>query len=295
MGVGDVSTFGRAWRKKARRRVAAQVGLVGDTQELLALDEVTRRLHMFEQSYLGVRPIPVTSIVGTVDRSGDFDRDFLPRRPDMEGRWERVEEIVERGDMPPIVVYEIEGRYFLVDGHHRVAIAHQRGIEYVDAEITRMRTRYPFPVGADLAQVIYSQAKHVFLDESGLARACPDVRIEVSSPSGFAELLEAVKVHGYDLCRQLGRFVEPDEVARHWHERVYLPALSAVREHGLPELFETELEGDLFLALHHRMRLVYFEREGPSYEDTARMTRAEATARRPLREAASKAISELTR
>jgi hypothetical protein len=294
LGVGDVSTFGKAWRKKTRRRVAAQIGLADDTGELLALDDVTRRLRMFEQSYLGVRAIPVGSIVGTVDKRGDFDRDFLPRRSAMEGRWGRVEEVVQRGDMPPIEVYEIEGRYFLVDGHHRVAVARQLGIDYIDAEITRIRTRYPFPVGADLGQVIHSQAKHVFLEESGLDRAVPEARIECSAPVGYVELLEQVKVHGYDLVRRLGRVVPQGEVAAHWYDRVYRPTIEAIREHGLPGLLENEADGDLFLAIHRRMRFLQYEQEDSSYEATVRLATEEARPRRRKSTETLKAIADLS-
>jgi hypothetical protein len=293
MAVGDVSTFGRAWRKTTRRRVAAQVGLAADTQELLSLDEVTRRLRLFEQRYLGVRPVPVSAIVGTVDRTRDFDRDFLPRRYEMEDRWSRVERAVQRGDIPPIVVYELEGRYFLVDGHHRVAVAKQLGIEYVDAEITIVRTRYPFPPGADLARVVHAQAKGVFMEESGLAGLEPRVEIESSSPAGYVELLEQVKVHGCDLMRELGRVAGPDEIARDWYHRVFLPTLASVREHGLPELFEVATEGDLFLAIHRRMRLMYFERERPTYEQTVKIAKEEATPKRRLASEALKAIGEV--
>jgi hypothetical protein len=292
---GDVSTFGRAWRRKARRRVAATVGLGQDTEELLPLDEVTRRLRLFEQSYRGVRPIPVSSIVGTVDRNGDFDRDFLPRRSAMEGRWNRVEQVVEGGTAPPIVVYELEGRYFLVDGHHRVAIARQRGIEYLDAEITSIRTRYPLPAGADIAQVIHSQAEHAFLEESGLAKAGRGGRMKTSRPVGYVQLLEHVKVHGYDLCRQLDRLLPPEEVAAHWYDRVYLPTLESIRQHGLPELFEEATDADLFLAIRRRMRLTYFEQEGPTVEETVKTAKDEVAPKRKASKpsAAMKAFGEM--
>jgi len=41
--------------------------------DLLALDEVRRRLRIVGQSYLGVRAIPVARIVGSLDRNADFD------------------------------------------------------------------------------------------------------------------------------------------------------------------------------------------------------------------------------
>jgi hypothetical protein len=277
MPAGDVSTFGRAWRKKSRRRVAAQVGLARDTQELLPLDEVTRRLRLFEQRYRGVRTIPVAKIVGTVDKGHDFDAEFLPRRPAMQERWSRVERALQRGDVPPIVVYELDGRYFLVDGHHRVAVARQLGMDHLDAEVTEVSTRYPLPPGADIASVMHAQARGLFMEESGLARLDPPVRIDASTPTAYVELLEHVKAHGHDLMRERARLLEPEEIARHWYERAFQPALTSIREHGLPELFEVATEGDLFLAIHRRMRLMYFEHpDGPGYEEAARRARQEA-------------------
>jgi hypothetical protein len=37
-------------------------------------------------------------------------------------------------------VYELEGSYFGADGHHRVALSRQRGIEVITAEVTRIHT-----------------------------------------------------------------------------------------------------------------------------------------------------------
>ena len=47
---------------------------------MLPFDETRRRLRVLGQTYVGVREIPVERIVGSVDREGDFDRDFRPRR-----------------------------------------------------------------------------------------------------------------------------------------------------------------------------------------------------------------------
>jgi hypothetical protein len=47
---------------------------------LLPFDEVRRRLRIVGQSYGGIHESPVERIVGSVDRSADFDRDFKTRR-----------------------------------------------------------------------------------------------------------------------------------------------------------------------------------------------------------------------
>jgi hypothetical protein len=42
--------------------------------ELLPFDDVSRRLGMVGQRYVGIRAIPIHRIVGSVDRSQEFDR-----------------------------------------------------------------------------------------------------------------------------------------------------------------------------------------------------------------------------
>jgi ParB-like nuclease domain len=137
----EVSTFDRARRRRVYRRLAARLGLLDRVDELLALEDATALLRPCGQAYIGVRTIAVRAIVGTVDRAGDFDGEFLPRRADMADRWYRVERVVRQGNAPPISVCELDGRYFVIDGHHRVAITRQRGIDHVEAEITRLLAR----------------------------------------------------------------------------------------------------------------------------------------------------------
>jgi hypothetical protein len=70
---------------------------------LLAFDEVRRRLKIVGQSYRGIREIPVERIVGSVDRSADFDRDFKSRRS--RSRLAALRTAFPDGDMPAIEVY----------------------------------------------------------------------------------------------------------------------------------------------------------------------------------------------
>ena len=44
--------------------------------DLLGLDEVRDRLRVVGQTYAGIQPIPVARIVGSLDRTADFDRSF---------------------------------------------------------------------------------------------------------------------------------------------------------------------------------------------------------------------------
>jgi ParB-like nuclease family protein len=253
------STFRRARRREAYRRLSELAGR-RSPNPLLALDEVSKRLRAFEQSYVGVRPIRVADIVGTVSRVDDFDRDFLPKRSKIRERWHSVEQRYPEGDFPPIVVYGLDGRYFIVDGHHRVAIAKQRGIEWIDAEITLLRSRWKLPSDADISKIIMEEQERRFMEETGLERTRPESRIVFSRPQGYIELLEHVKIHGFHLMQDRRELLEMAPVAEDWYDRVYLPTVDAIHREHLSELWPQATDADLFLWVSQRRRELFPER-----------------------------------
>jgi hypothetical protein len=271
-GLIPPSTFDKARRKKTRRRLVETFG-GEDTQELLPLKEVTSRLRMFNQHYVGIRTIPVEKVIGTTDRSIDFDRQFLPRRRDMAERWRRVEMAFPEGDFPPITVYEVNGYYFLVDGHHRVAIARQRGIEFIDAEVTQLTTRYPLPADADIGRIIHTEQKQIFMEESGLDRARPEAEIEFSRPAGYPELLELVKAHGFDLSREGSTSLDAEEVAGFWYDHFYLPAVDAIRGQHLYDAVPNTTDADLYLKVYQFRRAISPERGGMDFAEAVRLVK----------------------
>jgi hypothetical protein len=274
------STFKRARRREAYRRLS-QVAGKGDARPLLSLDEVTKRLGAFEQSYVGIVPIPVAAIVGTVSRVDDFDRDFLPKRSKIQERWRQVEQSYPESDFPPISVYEIDGRYFVVDGHHRVAIAKQRGTEFIDAEVTRLRSRTPLPPDADIGAIIMAEQQRRFMEESGLGAARPHARIEFSRPQGYIELLEHIKIHGYHMMMERRELLSVEEIAADWYDRVYLPTVEAIHREGLSELWPKATDADLFLWVGQRRRELFPERpDEMDIEGTVRAAR-ETAAEKP--------------
>lgn len=136
-------------------------------------------------SYLGVREIPVERIIGSLDRTADFDRSFRPRRGFSRGRLAGLRGAFPDGRMPPIEVQELGGAYFVADGHHRVALAREREADFIDAEVTRLQTNYEVGPDVDVCQLVHTEQQRVFLEESGLGRARPNVLIEFSRPGGY--------------------------------------------------------------------------------------------------------------
>src|SRR5688500_16568582 len=98
-------------------------------ETLLPLADVTARLRILGQHHGGVTAIPVAHSIGSVERAVDFDRLFRPRRKPMRNRLQVLRRVFPDGVIPAITAYEVGGMYFVVDGHHRVALAHQLDME----------------------------------------------------------------------------------------------------------------------------------------------------------------------
>ena len=226
-------------------------------------------------------PIEVANIVGTAGRNMEFDRNFLPRRSDVHERWRRLERAYPDSGFPPIIVYKLNDMYFVVDGHHRVAIAKQKKVDFIDAEVTELHPRRALPEGLDLGRIIFAEQERIFLEESGLTEALPDVNIEFSKPDGYPELLELIQMYGYRLMMERNEVVTPPAAAEHWFEDIYMPAVEAIRNENLHEIFPRATEADLYLLVHQRRLALFPERGYVSMEDMAR--ESEGTRDRPAR------------
>lgn len=246
------------------------------TDALLPYTEVSRRLRIRSQSYDGVRPIPVEKVVGSVDRrSGDFDRRFRPMRRELRNRVRRMAEAFGTEEMPPIEVYEVGGLYFVVDGHHRVAVARERGAEYIDAQVTRVQTSHRLTPDVDVLQLIHTEQHRIFTERSQLRVHHPDATIEFSRPTWYGELLEIVRAHAYRLSDERGELVPMAEATADWYEAEYLPALQAIRDAQLPDYYRHKTGGDLFLWVHGKLRELQTTNLGATWADAARVARRE--------------------
>ena len=133
--------FERARRRSLVGRLAARLRGDPGRGRLPAFEPVRRATGAESRIHLGLRTVEVSRIVGSVGRSGEFDREFMPTRASME-RWTRVDAAFHRGlDLPPVILYEICGSYFVQDGNHRVSVARFQGVEMIEAEVTRFHPR----------------------------------------------------------------------------------------------------------------------------------------------------------
>jgi hypothetical protein len=105
-----------------------------EKQPLLVLDDARKTENAGNRHYAGSAAVDLKSIRGTIDRDGDFDRDFHPIQRGTELRWQRVATAMLRGvDLPPVELVKLGDCYFVKDGHHRISVAKALGFSYIDA------------------------------------------------------------------------------------------------------------------------------------------------------------------
>ncbi|WP_328606563.1 chromosome partitioning protein ParB [Amycolatopsis sp. NBC_00345] len=204
-----------------------------DVNIMLPFHEVVEALGYAGESRLGLRVISLDSIVGTVDRSRDFDRRFRPTSGRVRERWERLALAARRGEeIPPIEVYRVGELHFIIDGHHRVSVALAQGVSTIEASVTVVRTKLD-PSGIRYrGDLIVKDYRRLFLERvplTGHARAS----VIVSDPWDYARLGEHVEAWGFRLMQDEGHFTERATIAQRWFDEEYTPVVGMLRQADL--------------------------------------------------------------
>jgi hypothetical protein len=132
-----------ARQRRGRRRDQALGWLTRRSRErgrLAQLDQALASRPPAVRRRVGLQAVQISSIVGTAERTkaATFDGRFRPPATSRE-RWERLWMAARKGcPLPPISVMQLGDQHFVVDGHHRVSVAHALGMSAIDAEVTRL-------------------------------------------------------------------------------------------------------------------------------------------------------------
>ncbi len=241
--------FLRARRRRMFAKLSAILRLEpGDVDVMLSFDEVTAALGRVGERDLGVQLIPIESIVGTVDRGKDFDREFRPTSSRARTRFERIAEAQRRGvSMPPIDVYRVGELHFVRDGHHRVAVARAQGRDAIEAHVVEVITRVPADRSISLEDLPLKSHERLFRERVPLP---PEqlARITLTDPVQFGSLAEGVEAWGFRLIQHDERLLDRREVAVRWFEEEYVPVVAILREADLIGRRETETDAYLRLS-----------------------------------------------
>jgi hypothetical protein len=88
--------------------------------------------------------VPIGQIAGTAEPTTCFDRCFRPtsEAPRVRFEWLAAAVLSGRG-MEPVELYHCGGRYYVLDGRHRIAVARALGEGSVCANVTEVRLNKP--------------------------------------------------------------------------------------------------------------------------------------------------------
>ena len=219
-----------------------------DVALILPFDEVVDALGRVGEVELGLQTIRLDSIVGTVDRTRDFDRGFRPTTTRVRGRWQRIAAAQRRGEaFPPISVYRVGDLHFVRDGHHRVSVAKSLGRDDIDAYVTQVRTRVDTGRELRLGDLPLKGHERVFKERVPLP---PErhARVRPSDPWDYGDLAEGVEAWGFRLMQERREYMDREEVARTWFEEEFEPVVATLREAGLVHPPETEADAYMRVA-----------------------------------------------
>lgn len=231
-------------------------GLLGEPGTLLPFHEVLA-LRPRGEHHLGLKPIEVDKVVGSVDRYEDFDRHFLPRTPHTLKRWRHLRTLQLSGmEFPPIEVYQVGEAYFVKDGHHRVALAKATGQKFMDAYVIALEVPVPVEPGDTVKDLILKAEYANFLEKTRLKELIPPEEfseIRFTTLGRYDLLLDHIATRRYFRGLEEGREVPWKEAVKDWYQNLYRPTVEAIQKLGLLRDFPGRTEADLYLwVMDHR-------------------------------------------
>jgi hypothetical protein len=240
--------FSRARRARALARLSARLRRADDVDHILPFEEVARALGRSGERRLGQQLITLDSIVGTVDRSREFDREFRPTSSQVRERWQRINLAQRKGEaMPPIDVYRIGELHFVKDGHHRVSVARALGYRDINAYVTEVLTQ----VGADreirLKDLPLKSHQRLFYERVPLPPEARE-RIHLKDEWRYAALAEAVEAWGFRAIQARREGMSRHEVAEAWFREEYEPVVAMLAEAQLITKGVTDTEAYMKVA-----------------------------------------------
>lgn len=202
----------------------------------LSYEEAAARAGVVSTVPLGVRPIRVKRIVGSAGKAGKLAPSFLPLGAGpATANYRAILSAMKAGrELPPISVYQVGNRYFVIDGHTRVAAAKALGIDFIDAHVTEALPRKEGEVN------LTYYARREFERATGLSG------IRLTAPWRYHLLHHHVEGYRLYLERSLGREVSLEEAARIWFRTQYQPTLLEIRRRKLKSNTGGRTSGDVY-------------------------------------------------
>jgi hypothetical protein len=240
------------------------------SNELVPYHEMRSRISPERESYRGIQTVAVNDIVGSVDRFRDFDRQFLPKHSHTSGRWKNIDRAYYQDvRLPPIQLYKAGDVYWVKDGNHRVSVARQRGVEFIDAEVIEAHIRAPLNASMSPMELLRQIEYAEFLRLTDLDRLRPEHDLRPTALGRYDEMWDHILLRQESMTDRLGRPVRIQEAVTSWFDEIYLPIVRVVRERHLLDLLPGHSETDVYLWVAANRQEIEGEQENMNPESTA--------------------------
>ena len=215
------------------------------------------RYQLTDSLDLGLRTVPVANIVGSVNRWRDFDARFRIKNPASIERYQRIKRAVERGViLPPVILYKVRDKYYVMDGNHRVSVAKEVGQAYIDAEVIEF-----FPPGDSEFNLLWRE-RSIFEMKTGLRD------IIFTELGSYDKLLMQIEDFRREEAETEDYPLSLKEASARWEQDIYLPVVALIKKQRLLDDFPNRTEADLFLyASYHKVAKSRLTNQNVSYRD----------------------------
>ena len=218
---------------------------------LISLNDVKQLIRPTNETYVGMKVVPIDKIVGSEGRYNDFDNHFFPKSSHLRNRWQHVDEAAIKDIiLPPIKVYEIAGLYFVRDGNHRVSVAKSRGTEFIDAEVVSLQSEIklnkPENMPDIIKQIIYYE-KRVFYSETNFGDITDYWCLDFTRTGRYDVIYNHILTHKYYMNQGKDEEVSMEEAILSWFNTVYLPIVTSVRKCHILHKFPRRTLGDMYV------------------------------------------------
>ncbi len=222
-----------------------------EESKLLSFSQVKDLLKPKGEVYMGMQVVPVALIAGSEGRYHDFDNHFFPRNMHLKRRWESIDRAhLTDVILPPIVLYEIGGLYFVRDGNHRVSVAKAQGIENIDAEVISLKSEIKLKPGWSekriMKQVIQYE-KRVFYTETSFGDITDCWNIDFSTPGQYDVLYQHILIHKYYINQDKEEEISMEDAIMSWYQNLYLPIITAIKKGRILRRFKGRTAADLYV------------------------------------------------
>jgi nucleotide-binding universal stress UspA family protein len=208
-----------------------------ERQQLRCFQDDAERAGVLVHRDLGIRTVEVARIVGSVNRCHELGSDFRPplrrRRRHDEDRLRHLQEAIEAGrQMPLIELYKLGFGYYVLDGHHRLAISLEHGQLEIEAHVV------------EYVSVTDEDAPERFAARREFERATGLTEVGASHAESYPVLLQAIERFQHEQGLD-----DLQLAARRWFADIFRPLWETIRGRQLSAAFPGYRPADLIARL----------------------------------------------